>query len=46
MGNNLNIDWAEGLCFSKTSFDEEEKLVWDAVSWGYIHLPDPDIKVI
>ncbi|MBR4991204.1 MAG: ABC transporter ATP-binding protein [Oscillospiraceae bacterium] len=46
MGNNLNIDWAEGLCFSKTSFDEEEKLVWDAVSWGYIHLPDPDVKVI
>ena len=45
-GNNVNIDWADGLCFTKTNLLEEEKLVWDALNWGYIHLPQPQICVL
>lgn len=46
MGNNVNIDFAEGLCFTKTSIQEEEKLVWDAPNWGYLHLPHLGVHVL
>ena len=46
MGNNVNVDFAEGLCFTKTAVEENEKLVWDAPNWGHIHLPQPEIQVL
>ena len=42
-GNNVNIDFVRGLCFTKTTLNEEEKIVWDTRQWGYIRLADPEI---
>ncbi len=45
-GNNVNIDYAPGLSFSITTLDDEKKLVWDKRQWGYIHLSEPQIKLL
>ena len=41
--NNINIDFVRGICFTKTTLGEEEKIVWDTRQWGYIRLTDPEI---
>ncbi len=42
-GNYSNIDYARGMCFTKTTMNETEKIVWDTKQWGYIRLPNPEI---
>lgn len=44
VGNNVDIDFARGLCFSISELNAEEKCVWNARNWGYIHLPPPVVK--
>jgi len=44
VGNNMDIDFVEGFCFSKTTMDAEHKLVWDVRKWGHIQLPQPVIQ--
>ncbi|MBE6730272.1 MAG: ABC transporter ATP-binding protein [Ruminococcaceae bacterium] len=40
-GNNLNIEYAEGLCFMKLA--SNGGLVWDSRHWGQIHMPTPEV---
>ena len=43
VGNNVNIDCVDGLCFEKHSLDQEIKLNWDTAHWGYVQMPTPKI---
>ena len=42
-GNYINVDFARGMCFTKVTLNEKEKIVWDTKQWGCIRLPDPEI---
>ena len=42
-GNNINIDFVRGLCFTKTTLHGESAIVWNNRQWGNICLPKPKI---
>lgn len=44
-GNNVNIDFVRGMCFKKVSLDSENAIVWDERQWGYIHMPEPIVRI-
>lgn len=43
MGNNLNIEYIEGVCFKKSRVNSEIKMVWDVKNWGSIEFEKPSI---
>ena len=45
-GNNVNIDFARGLCFTRSTLNSSEKVVWDTRNWGYICLPKPVVREV
>ena len=46
VGNNIDIDWAKGLNFSKVNTGTEDGVVWNLKNWGHIHLPDPTVMEV
>ena len=44
-GNNVDIDFARGLYFDKTTEDAEVKIVWNIKNWGCFRLPTPHVQV-
>ena len=44
-GNNVNIDFARGLCFTKSMLYSPNPIVWDSRHWGHIHLPQPEFYI-
>ena len=45
-GNNVTLDFARGMCFTKTTMNAEEKIIWDVRQWGAIQLPEPVVQEV
>ena len=42
-GNNVDIDFARGLCFTKSAITQTTRVVWDSRNWGYFEFPPPEV---
>ena len=45
-GNYNNIDFAQGLCFTKTTIDDRSAIVWDSRNWGFVEFPAPRVLMV
>ena len=46
VGNNVDIDFAQGICFTKAAVTEESNIQWQVRHWGYFCLPEPVVQSI
>lgn len=46
VGNNEDIDFAQGLCFTKAAVTEESNIQWRVRHWGYFCLPEPVVQSV
>ena len=46
VGNNVNVDHVNGICFVKTTLNEADKIVWNVRKWGHFKLPEPIVREI
>ena len=42
-GNNILIDYADGMGFEIEKIPDQENLIWDTINWGHIRLPNGEI---
>ena len=46
VGNNVDIDFVRGLCFTKAAVTEESNIQWRVRQWGYFCLPEPVVQSV